>query len=204
MQRIKTQTFLGWSAVVIATVLMILASGLILYPQITDENILTALRFSSLTTAFPFLLLFVTKPLTVVKDELGQWLQNNHPYLWLILTISHLIHLYQIVLYYQLGQSCSLIVWLITSPLWIIMVTFSIIELIQPQLFAPLYQGNASRRLSLLYGIGVWYIWLIFTLAFGLGAIAKHIWFYNIPAFVLFLAGAILHGVIGWQRRMTP
>lgn len=77
-----------------ATLFIILTSGLILYPKITDDNILTALRFSSLTTAIPFLLFFVAKPLAVVRGEIGQWLQNHHRYLWLILTISHLIHLY--------------------------------------------------------------------------------------------------------------
>ena len=204
MQSIKQQTVLGWSAVFIATAFMILTSSLILYPKITDENILTALRLSSLTTAIPFLLFFITKPLAVARNELGQWLQNHHRYLWLTLTISHLIHLYQIVLYYQLGESCPLIVWLVTSPLWIIMVIFSVIELIKPQLLDLQTPENTPKLLSLLYGIGIWYIWLIFTLAFGLGAVAKYIPFYNIPAFVLFLAAAILHGIMRWKKRVAP
>lgn len=200
MQR---QTFLGWSGVLLATVIMILASGLILYPEITNENILTALRFSSVTTAIPFLLIFIIKPLVAMADELGQWLQNNRRYLWLILTISHLIHLYQIALYYQLGNNCPLTVWIVTSPLWMIMVVFSAIELMKPQLADDLYQANAPRSLMLVHRIGLWYVWLVFTLAFGLGAVAKHIPFYNIPAFVLFLAGAIAYG-IGWWRRKIP
>lgn len=193
-------TFLEWSGVLLTAVFMILASSLILYPNITNENILTALRFSSMTTAIPFLLIFVTRPFALINNDLGQWLHNNRRYLWLSLTISHLIHLYQIVLYYQLGQSCSLIVWVITLPLWIIMVIFSVVELVKPQLFDHLYQANSSRVLSLLHGICIGYIWLVFTLAFGLGTVAKHIPFYNIPAFVLFLAGAILYGIAWWRR----
>ena len=197
----QQRTLLGWSGVLIATILMVLASALILYPEITSENILTSLRFSSLTTAIPFLLIFVAQPLTAISDEIGQWLQTNRRYLWLILTISHLIHLYQIVLYYQLGESCSLIVWGITAPLWLIMVAFSAVELMKPQLFDSFYQGDGSRALRRLHRMGIWYVWLVFTVAFGLGAMAKHIPFYNVPALVLFLAGAIMYG-IGWWRRV--
>jgi hypothetical protein len=203
MQSVKQPELLGWSVVIITTILMILVSGLILYPKITDENILTALRFSSLTTAVPFLLFFIAQPLTTVSQELGGWIQNNYRYLWLILTISHLIHLYQIFLYYQLGQSCPLTVWLVTAPLWMIMVIFSGIELMKPQLVDSLYSANSPKLFSLLYHISLWYIWLIFTLAFGLGAIAQHIPFYNIPAFVLFLAGAIFYGIVWWRRKAT-
>lgn len=184
----------------IATLFMMLASGLILYPKTTDENILTALRLSSVTTAIPFLLVFIAKPLAVVASDLGRWVQSNRRYLWLILTISHLIHLYQILLYYQLGQSCPLIVWAITSPLWIIMVLFAGGELSRPNFFAQIFPTRETRALNLLHGIGVWYVWLVFTLAFGLGTVAGHITFYNVPAFVLFLAGAIMHGILGWRR----
>lgn len=200
--RIQRQSFLGWTGVLISTVFMLLASGLTLYPQITSENILTALRLSSLTTAIPFLLVFVTKPLTVTTDELGQWLRNNRSYLWLALTISHLIHLYQIILYYQLGETCSLTTWLVTAPLWIIMVLFSVTELLRPEIFDYLYQAHAPRRLNILYRLGLWYIWLVFTLAFGLGAAEQHIPFYNIPAFMLFVAGAIFNGIMWWRKKI--
>lgn len=198
----QRQSFLGWTSVLISTVTMVLASGLILYPEISSENILTALRFSSVTTAIPFLLIFVAKPLTGMTDELGRWLLDNRRYLWLTLTISHLIHLYQIFLYYQSGQSCPLTVWMVTTPLWIIMVFVSGIELLQPQNLDRLYRTNAPRTMSLIYGFGIWYIWLIFTLAFGSGAVAKHIPFYNIPAFVLFLGGAIVNRMTWWRRRV--
>lgn len=45
---IQRRAFLEWSVVALATVFMLLASGLILYPKITNENILAALRLSSL------------------------------------------------------------------------------------------------------------------------------------------------------------
>lgn len=203
MQKLKQPAFLEWGTVAIATILMLVASGLILYPGMTLENLLTALRFSSFTTALPFLLLFVLQPLARTRADLREWLQHHHRNLWWILTISHLIHLYQIVLFYQLGKSCPWVIWLITSPLWIIMVTFSLIELRKPQLFDQIYQASAPRAITLLHGIGIWYIWVVFTLAFGLGAIAHHIPFYNLPAFVLFLAGAIVSVTVWWKRRIA-
>lgn len=199
------QTSLGWSGVAIATIFIVLISSLILYPNVTSENVLTSLRFSSVTTALPFLLVFVAKPLRVLNvfSNLGQWAQANRRYLWLILTISHLLHLYQIFLYYQLGSSCSWLVWAITSPLWVIMVLFSAVAIFKPQLFDQLPQANGTKGLNLIYEIGNWYIWLVFTLAFGLGSVAKHIPFYNVPAFILFLAGAIAYAM-AWFRRIKP
>lgn len=196
----QRQISLGWSGVLLATAFMLLASGLILYPETTNENILTALRLSSVTTAIPFLLVFIAKPLAMMASNLGRWLQSNRCYLWLILTISHFIHLYQIVLYYQLGKSCPLIVWALTAPLWIIMVLFTGIELSQPNFIEQIFQARQTKAMNLLHRIGVWYIWLVFTLAFGLGAVARHIPFYNVPALMLFLAGAIMHWIVGWRR----
>jgi hypothetical protein len=69
---------LGWSGVAIATVLMMLCSGLILYPIATDANILTSLRVSSVTTALPFLLVFTAKPLARlnVGGGIGVWIRG--------------------------------------------------------------------------------------------------------------------------------
>jgi hypothetical protein len=155
---IQRRAFLEWSVVALATVFMLLASGLILYPKITNENILAALRLSSLTTAIPFLLVFIIKPLRGIADNIARWLQNNRRYLWLILTISHFIHLYQIFLYYQLGKSCPLTVWLVTSPLWILMAAFSAIEIAKPELIDRLYRSKKNGLFNLFYGMGIWYI----------------------------------------------
>jgi hypothetical protein len=200
----------GWTGVAIAAVFMVLVSGLILYPKPTNESILAALRFSSVTTALPFLLVFTAKPLATlnISRDFGQWIRSNRKYLWIVLTFSHFLHLYQIFLFYQLGQSCSWTVWAVTSPLWIFMVLFSGWELMKPQFFEPLdrvttnpeYRLNANLATNLIYGMGIWYIWLIFTLAFGLSAVAKHIPFYNIPALALFLSAAIAHGAVRWRR----
>lgn len=193
---------LGWGEVVIATVLMGLISGLILYPKATDESVLTALRVSSLTTALPFLLVFVSKPLVQLNvwRELGRWAQNYSATLWLILTLSHLLHLYQISVYYHLGNSCPWTVWLISSPLWIVMLAWSGVEIFQPQGISQFSRNQRSRGLMLSYAIGSWYIWLVFALAFGLGTLTKHLLFYNLPAFLLFVAAAIAHGLARWQR----
>ena len=154
-----------------------------------------------MTTALPFLLVFVAGSRSL--GDLGQWLEKSRRYLWLILTISHIIHLYQIGLYYQLGQSCPLTVWAVTSPLWIIMVTFSGVDLINPQLFERIHQAETSITVRLFHEIGIWYVWLIFTVAFSLGTATKHLLFYNIPALVLFLAAAIINGITRWRRLGT-
>ena len=80
---------------------------------------------------------------------------------------------------------------------------FSAIEVAKPQLWDNLYQTQAMAPLRLLHGIGIWYIWLVFMLAFGLSAVAKHIPFYNIPAFVLYLSAAILWEIVCWRRKVA-
>lgn len=203
MQSIKQQTTLAWSTVALAIIFMAFLSGLILYPKMTNENVLIALRCSSLTTAIPFIFVFWIKPLTKVKNDLGQWLQTHQRYLWLVLTSSHLIHLYQIFLYYQLGQSCPLLVWLVTAPLWIIMVIFSAVEVLKPQALDLNEKISPPSSLRFWYQMGIWYIWLIFTIAFGLGMIDNHMLFYNLPAFILFLSSAIFYGMVEWQKRIA-
>ena len=66
--------------------------------------------------------------------------------------------------------------------------------------FDTLAQGQTSFGFKLIYGLGLGYTWLTFTVSFGLGAISHHLSFYNIPTFLLFLAGAILYG-IAWRKR---
>ena len=190
----------GW--ITVATIFMLLASGLILSPEVNETNILTALQVSSLTTALPFLLLFIAKPLGLLRKDIKQWIQISHRSLWLILTISHLIHLYQILLFYQQGQSCPLLVWFITSPLWAIMVFFSLIEVGRPEVAIAFFQNQSQGIWRILYNAGLWYTWLVFTIAFGLGSIAGHLTFYNLPAFICFLSGAATYGIV-WMRTRT-
>ena len=56
-------------------------------------------------------------------------------------------------------------------------------------------RSDETFGLKLLYGLGLGYVWAIFTIAFGLGAITRHLPFYNIPAFLLFLSAGTLHVV---------
>lgn len=195
-----THSRLAWVGVVVATLALFLTSHLILYPQPTPETLLLALRVTSLTTALPLWLVGVAGPIALVSRELAQWVQTHRRYLWLALTASHLIHLYQIALYYQVGQQCPPLVWAITIPVWGVMVGVAAVEWLRPQWIDGLDQRTATLGGLWLYGIALGYVWLVFTLAFGLGAIAHHLPFYNIPAFLLFLAGGILH-VIAWIRR---
>ena len=185
---------IGW--IITATIFMLLASGLILSPEVNETNVLTALQVSSLTTALPFLMLFVAKPLGLLRKDIKQWVHTSHRPLWLILTISHLIHLYQILLFYQQGQSCPLLIWLITSPLWFIMVFFSFIEFAQPEVAIAFFQNQSRGVWRILYSAGIWYTWLVFSIAFGLGSITKHLVFYNVPAFICFLSGAATYGIV--------
>ena len=185
-----------WAAVGFAILLIALLSNLSLYPQTTAENVPIALRITSLTTALPLLLVFTARPLPLISRPLAQWVHAHYRELWLVLTASHLIHLYQIGLYYQLGQQCRLTVWLVTAPVWGITVIFAIVAIARPQWL----EQPSSRGLKWLLGLGLAYVWGVFTLAFGLGAIARHLPFYNIPAFLLFLSGGALH-IIARKRK---
>lgn len=195
-----TNSRLGWFGVVVTTLAIFLMSHLILYPQPTPEALLLALRVTSLTTALPLWLVCVARPIALISRELAQWVQAHRRYLWLTLTASHLIHLYQIGLYYQVGQQCPFLVWAITIPVWGVMVAIAAIEWLRSSWIDELYQGTANASGAWLYGIALGYVWWVFTLAFGLGAIDRHLPFYNMPAFLLFLSAAILQG-IGWTRR---
>jgi hypothetical protein len=72
METISAKDRLGWSAVAIAALVMLLSSGLMLYPQPTVEHVMIALRVSSLTTALPFLLVFVAGPFGISGGPASQ------------------------------------------------------------------------------------------------------------------------------------
>lgn len=199
---------LHWSLVLISSLSLVLLSALVLSNGLDEASILLALRVSSLTTALPFLLLFALEPLLRLglTHGIGQWIQQHQRDLWVFTAVSHLVHLVQIGLYYKLGQSCSLLVWLVTSPLWAILTLFGLAAMFQPSWLAPrtarttIFRSPTSgfpsaQTKALIYQIGSWYVWLIFTVAFGLGAASQHLLFYNLPAVVVFLAVAVLRGL---------
>lgn len=99
----NSSTF-GWSLVIAASLFIFLVSSLIFYVDVGEESTRTVLRFTSLTSAIPFLLVFISKPFSYIQwsQEFSQWTQHNRRYLWLILTASHLIHLYAIFVFFQL------------------------------------------------------------------------------------------------------
>jgi hypothetical protein len=171
---------------------LLLISVLILQPEVNGENILTALRVSSATTAIPFLLLFALTPFDRAGTPAHRWLGEHRAEAWLILTASHLVHLGQIGLYYRLGESCPLTVWLITIPVWLVMLAVTLVLLTRPHWLAGGAPGG-SRCAGALYAAGLWIVWLVFLLAFALGSAAGKLLAYNLPALVLFLAAAL-----GW------
>ncbi|MEB3332478.1 MAG: hypothetical protein VKI83_08310 [Synechococcaceae cyanobacterium] len=181
----------GWT-VIGSIAALSLISVLILQPQVNSDNILTALRVSSATTAIPFLLLFALTPFDRAGTAAHRWLTGHRAEAWLILTASHLVHLGQIGLYYRLGQTCPLTVWLITIPVWLVMLAVTLVVLTRQQLLAGGGSGG-SRWAGALYAAGLWVVWLVFLLAFALGSAAGHLLAYNLPALVLFLAAAL-----GW------
>lgn len=180
---------LAWGVVIISSLFMLLLSALVLSNGLDLSSVFLALRTSSLTTALPFLLVFSTRPLRRLKwtSEIGQWSHQYYRELWIVVAVSHLIHLAQIGLYYNLGQSCPASVWAVTLPLWIIVVSFAISAITNPEWFT-----NSHAQDVRLYKLGSWYVWLIFTIAFVLGAATGHLLFYNLPSATLFIAGAIL------------
>ncbi len=193
------------SLVVLSGGFLLLLSALVLSNGLDEASIALALRVSSLTTALSFWLVFALAPLQHLGliGRGGDWLQQHQRDLWVIAGISHLIHLGQIGLYYKLGQTCSLPVWLVTIPLWIILTLFAVFALIRPEwllvqrsrsriFYSPGSRFPSAKTKALIFELGSWYIWLIFTLAFVLSIVAQHLLFYNLPAAVLFLAVAVL------------
>ncbi|MEL6814762.1 MAG: hypothetical protein AAFP03_08105 [Cyanobacteria bacterium J06598_3] len=176
--------------IAIATIFLVLSSALLLSNGVNNSSVLLSLRVSSLTTALPFLLVFAMQPMQrfQVTRKTGQWAQQHFRDLWVIAAISHLIHLAQLGLYYQLGQSCPPLIWAVTTPVWIILGLFAAISIFQPGWFSP----RPRPQKALLYEVGSWYVWLVFTVAFSLGSAAHHLLFYNLPAASLFVAAAVL------------
>lgn len=201
---------LHWSLVALSAVFLLLLSALILSNGLDEVSILLSLRVSSLTTALPFWLVFALGPLQRLGlvQRRGDWLHQHQRDLWVIAGLSHLIHLGQIGLYYKLGQSCPLPVWLVTAPLWIILTLFALFALIQPDWVVQNVRnsifgssGNSFPSLktkALVYEWGSWYVWLVFTLAFVVSIFAQHLLFYNLPGAVLFMAAALLRLLPRW------
>lgn len=196
---------LHWSLVLIASLSLGLLSALVLSNGLDEASIGLALRVSSLTTALPFLLIFALEPMLRfgVTNSTGRWIQQHQRDLWVLAAVSHLIHLGQIGLYYKLGQSCSLWVWVVTSPLWGILSLFGCAAMFQPSWLAPrtartnIFRSPTSgfpsaQTKALIYQCCSWYVWLVFALAFILGTASQHLLFYNLPAALLFLAVAML------------
>jgi hypothetical protein len=178
--------------------LVLAIAAIVLTPSPNLATVTLALRASSATTAAPFLTVFLAQGLR--RWPQGQaWGDALHGYrrpLWLVLTFSHLVHLAQIGVYYQLGQSCPLFVWAVTTPLWLITVWFAVVELTHPQRLEPLHSTPA--RLLHSYQWGCWYVWLIFFLAFALSVFAQENLPYTLPGALLFAIAGLLHG---WPRR---
>ncbi|MEM9088078.1 MAG: hypothetical protein AAGC93_04970 [Cyanobacteria bacterium P01_F01_bin.53] len=203
---------LHWNLVTVASLFLVLTSALILSNGLDEACIFLALRVSSLTTALPFFLVFAMQPLQRLglTREMGLWAQQYARDLWVIAAVSHLIHLAQIGLYYTLGRSCSAISWALTAPMWLILVWFAGLAIVQPSWFNSICADDSAAEYvaekapltrARLYQLGSWYVWLIFVGAFVGGAAAQHLLFYNLPAAILFIAAAILRVL---PRRIVP
>jgi hypothetical protein len=195
---------LHWGLIVISSLSLLLVSALILSNGLDQASLFIGLRVSSLTTALPFLLIFAIAPLQRFwfTAKTGDWAQEHQRSLWVIAAVSHLIHLGQIGLYYKLGQSCPLWVWLLTAPLWLILIWFAAVAIFQPNWFASPARSRifrspgqgfpSAQAKARIYQIASWYVWLVFAAAFILSIAAQHLLFYNLPAAILFLAAALV------------
>lgn len=206
----NSSTF-GWSLVIAASIFILLASILIFYVGIDEKSTRTVLRFTSLTSAIPFLLVFMSKPFSYIQktQEFSKWTQYNRRYLWLIFTASHLIHIYAIFVFFQLQvKEISGYIWWAGGIAYVIILIFATIELVSPNLFDEATLTK-FRFLKLIYTSGIWYVWLIFLLTYvgtasSLSAVAKgRITFYTIPMIIIFLAIALLH-LIAKLRAWKP
>lgn len=201
----KNSSIFGWSLVIAASVFIVLVTGLIFYVGVNEQTTRTVLRFTSVTSVIPFLLVFVSKPGSYIQkiQEFSQWIKNNRRYLWLILSVSHLVHLYAIFVFLQLKvKEVPSYIWLTGGIAYLVILIFAVVELIKPSVFDEVSQGLGDSFTKLVYTSGIWYVWLYFFLAYvgaasGYSALTKgRQLFYTIPATIIFISAALLHLIV--------
>lgn len=206
----KNSPIIGWSLVIAASVFIVLVTGLIFYVGVDEQTTRTVLRFTSVTSVIPFLLVFIAKPCSYIQriQYFSQWTDNNRRYLWLILSISHLVHLYGIFVFLQLKvQEVPGFIWLTGGIAYLVILIFAVVELVKPSLFDEVSQGVGDNFTKLIYTSGIWYVWLYFFLAYvgsasGYSALAKgRQIFYTVPATIIFIAAALLHLIVKFQDK---
>lgn len=199
---------LGWSLVIAASLFILLVSGLIFYVGVNEDSTRTVLRFTSVTSALPFLLVFLSKPLSYFQrtQEFSQGTRDNRRYLWLTLTASHLVHLYAIFVFFQLKvkEIPGSVLWM-GGIAYAIILIFGGIELVKPSLFDEARNSQSNSFINWIYGSGIWYVWLLFFLTYlgsatGLSALAQgRQMFYTIPGAIVFLAAALFRLIVKFQ-----
>lgn len=206
----KNSSIFGWSLVIAASVFIMLVTGLIFYVGVNEQTTRTVLRFTSVTSVIPFLLVFVSKPGSYIQkiQEFSQWAEKNRRYLWLILSISHLVHFYAIFVFLQLNiKEVPGYIWLTGGIAYLIILIFAVVELVKPSVFDEVSQGLGDSFTKLVYTSGIWYVWLYFFLAYigaatGYSALTKgRQIFYTIPATIIFISAALLHLIVKFRDK---
>ena len=206
----KNSPILGWSLVIAASVFIVLVTGLIFYVGVDEQTTRTVLRFTSVTSVIPFLLVFIAEPCSYIQriQDFSQWTENNRRYLWLILAVSHLVHLYGIFVFLQLKvQEVPDFIWLTGGIAYLVILIFAVVELVKPSLFDEVSQGIGDNFTKLIYASGIWYVWLYFFLAYG-GAASGYSAltkgrqiFYTVPATIILIAAALSHLIVKFQDK---
>ncbi|KST64524.1 hypothetical protein [Mastigocoleus testarum] len=201
----KNSSLVGWSLVIASSLFILLITGLIFYVGVNEQTIRTVLRFTSVTSVVPFLLVFVSKPCSYIQrlQEYSLWIENYRRYLWLILSISHLVHLFGIFVFVQLRvKQVPGYIWFTGGIAYLIIMIFAVMELVNSSIFDEVSKGVSDSFSKLIYVSGIWYIWLYFLFAYvgaasGYSPLTKgRQLFYTIPAAIIFIATALLHVLV--------
>lgn len=206
----KNSSITGWSLVITSSVFIVLVTSLIFYVGINEQTTRTVLRFTSVTSVIPFLLVFLSKPCSYIPiiQEFSRWINRNRRYLWLILSFSHSVHLYGIFVFLRLKvKEVPGFIWLTGGLAYLIILMFAVIELVNPSLFQRVSEGVSDSFTKLIYATGIWYIWFYFLLAYvgaasGYSALSKgRQIFYTVPATIILLVSALLYLVVKFQDK---
>ena len=201
----KNSSLVGWSLVIASSLFIVLITGLIFYVGVNEYTTRTVLRFTSVTSVIPFLLVFISKPCSYIQriQEFSRWVENNRRYLWLTLSISHLVHLFGIFFFVQLQvKQVPNYIWFTGGIAYLVIMMFAVMELVNPSIFDEVSKGISDSFSQLIYVSGIWYIWFYFLFAY-VGAASAYSpltkgrqLFYTIPAAIIFIATALLHVLV--------
>lgn len=145
----------------------IMAAALLAIHSVSAEGVHLVVRATAWTSFAFFLLAFTAASNCVLlSNGFARWQRGNRRYLGLSFAYSHLIHAIAILAYVRFAPE---LFWQDRTPIGNIpgLVGYVFIALMAFTSFDRTAKLVGPRRWRLIHVLGVWIIWVDFTLAFG-------------------------------------